>query len=152
MFLQEFRAQYLLELDATMLMTQLLAASFLGASLALAPIAAGQRLVVSSRPKLLEVYAAPGDPYASPVSFLRDGEVIACTRISDMAGQLWAEHLVDERRRGLYLGDAPAEAEYFGWSCIALRGKCWLEPTQLELTVAGGRPVSTVLTAPFGNR
>ena len=130
-----------------------LAAGFLSASLALqSPSLAGQRLLVTSRPKLLEVFAAPGDPYAPPLSYLRDGEVIACTRVADLAGQLWAEHLVDERRRGLFLGDSPAEAEYVGWSHIAFRGKCWLEPTPLELTVAGGRPVSTVLTAPFGNR
>ena len=123
----------------------------IAASDAAAP-APGQRLLVTSAPKLLEVFAEPGDPFGEPLSYLRDGEVVECARAADFAGQVWAAHVVDEAARGVHLGDAPAAEIYLGWSPVTLRGRRWLAPTPLPPTAGGGRPFSSLLTRPFGVR
>lgn len=107
--------------------------------------------VTGFRRQQLPVYIEPGDPYAEPVSHLRDGEIVIATETVDMAGQIWVRFTVDESRRGVYHGDRP-KPPFIGWATAELRGHRWLlevfPPEFTEPTNSGGRALSSFLRLP----
>ena len=107
--------------------------------------------VTSYRRQQLPVYMEPGDPYAEPVSHLRDGEVILATKTVDFAGQVWVRFTVDESQRGVYHGEEPKNP-FVGWATAELRGHRWLlevqPPEFTEPTNSGGRALSSFLRMP----
>lgn len=74
----------------------------------------------------LKVFGDCGDPYGEVLSFLRHDDEIIAVGFKEFYGQTWIQHLVDEKKQGLYKGDSPRDV-YLGWSPQDISGSRWLK-------------------------